>query len=219
MAEEFGFGKDSLGIDVGLGLAETGRHFTAFQVEKWDIDQIQWTLDRDYQGRRIIGWGEEPTPQQFREQGCLPFETYLKEDCNLITDVGWQNIMGGVAGTTPTKFVNATTGRIGLGTSATAVAYTDTALGAIGALTTANWKVINAVPTVGSTHALGLIIAAQFATTEANGVAIAEFAADLGTASTLSVSAVGGLFSHGNATPGTKTAAQTWNATITYTWA
>jgi hypothetical protein len=126
--------------------------------------------------------------------------------------------MGGIAGTTPTKFVNATTGRIGLGTSATAVTYTDTALNAIGALTTANWKVINAVPTVGSTHTAGLILSAQFATTEANNVAIQEFAADLGTASTLSTAAVGGLFSHGNATPGTKTSAQTWNATITYTW-
>jgi hypothetical protein len=62
------------------------------------------------------------------------------------------------------------------------------------------------------------VIAAQFATGEANGTAIAEFGADLGTTSTLSTAAVGGLFSHGNASPGTKTSAQTWNTTITYTW-
>ena len=61
-------------------------------------------------------------------------------------------------------------------------------------------------------------LAAQFATGEANGVAIQEFGLDYGTTSTLSVSAVGGLFSHGNATPGTKTSAQTWNATVTITW-
>jgi hypothetical protein len=214
MVNEFGMGHDNLGIDVGLGLAETGRHRTTFQVEKWDIDQIDWV-----RGRMPHRPGWEPQAQHFDRLRVKPFEVYVKEDANLITDVGWQNLMGGVAGTTPTKFVNATTGRIGLGTSATAVAYTDTALGAIGALTTANWKVINAVPTVGSTHTAGLILAAQFATAEANGVAIAEFATDLGTASTLSTAAVGGLFSHGNATPGTKTAAQTWNATVTITWA
>jgi hypothetical protein len=218
MADEQGSGRARLEIGVLTGIAEHGGHRTDFQVEKWDTDQLRWTLSRDYDGQRLIARDAEPDAADFARLGCKPFETYLKEDCNLITDVGWQNIMGGIAGTTPTKFVNATTGRIGLGTSATAVAYTDTALGAIGALTTANWKVINAVPTVGSTHTAGLILAAQFGTTEANNVAIQEFAADLGTASTLSTAAVGGLFSHGNATPGTKTSAQTWNATITYTW-
>lgn len=218
MARDRGFGTDSFGISAGVGLIETGRHETQFKVEKWDIDQVGWVKQRDYQDRRIIFPDQEPDARHFRAYHCLPFGTYVKEDCNLITDAGWQYIMNGFAGSSVTKFVNATTGRIGLGTSATVVAYADTALGAIGALTTANWKVINAVPTVGSTHALGLVLAATFALNEANGVAIQEFATDLGTTSTLSAAAVTTLVTHGNATPGTKTAAQTWNATVTITW-
>lgn len=218
MAQDHGEGSDRLSIGVGLGVAEHGRHRTQFRVEKWDTDQIAWAARRDYDGQRLIRVGVEPVAADFRRLKVSPFELYELEDANLITDVGWQNIMGGIAGTTPTKFVNAVTGRIGLGTSATAAAYTDTALGAIGTLTTANWKVINAVPTVGSTHSAGLILAAQFGTTEANTAAIAEFATDLGTTSTLSTAAVGGLFSHGNASPGTKTSAQTWNTTVTITW-
>lgn len=218
MSQEQGGGSDRLLIGVGAGIRETARHYTAFGVEKWDSDQIDWTRGRDYDGERLIKPGAELVAADFRRNRVTPYEVYRKEDCNLITDVGWQNIMGGIAGTTPTKFVNGTTGRIGLGVTGTAPTYTDTALASIGALTTANWKVINAVPTVGSTHTAGLILAAQFGTTEANGVAIAEFALDLGTTSTLSTAAVGGLFSHGLASPGTKTSAQTWNATVTITW-
>lgn len=214
MSLDHGHAGDSLSFGVGTAIIESGRHRTQFQVEKWDADQISWSVKRN----RSWNPAREPAAIDFAALGVKPYEVYQLEDANLITDVGWQNLMGGVAGTTPTKFVNATTGRIGLGTSATAVTYTDTALGSIGALTTANWKVINAVPTVGSTHTAGLILAAQFGTTEANGTAIAEFALDLGTTSTLSVSAVGGLFSHGNASPGTKTSAQTWNATVTIAW-
>jgi hypothetical protein len=213
MAQERGSGLDRFGIRAGVGILESGRHETQFKVDKWDIDQVDWV--RGKLGYEDI---EEPNSRYFRQFGVSPFETYVKEDCNLITDLGWQMLMNGVAGSAVTKFVNATTGRIGLGTSGTAVAYTDTALGAIGALTTANWKVINAVPTVGSTHGAGLVLSATFALAEANGVAIAEFATDIGTASTLSTAAVGTFFSHGNATPGTKTASQTWNATVTITW-
>lgn len=215
MIPDHGRAGDAMSVGVLAGLADSGRHATLFRVEKWDSDQAGWTRRRLGPGR-APGW--EPTSREFAAARVAPFEVYEKPDANLITDVGWQNIMGGFAGTTPTKFVNATTGRIGLGTSATTAAYTDTALGAIGALTTANWKVINAVPTVGSTHTAGLILAASFGLTEANGVAIAEFATDLGTTSTLSTAAVGGLFSHGNASPGTKTSAQTWNVTVTITW-
>jgi hypothetical protein len=212
---DHGEGRDSLAIGVGLGFAETGGHSTRFTVEKWDKDQVDWTRRRlDRSGHRPL-W--EPSKADFEAVRVRPFDIYDKEDCNLITDVGWAYIMNGFAGSSVTKFVNATTGRIGLGVSATAVAYADTALNSIGALTTANWKVINAVPTVGN-HSTGLILAAQFGLTEANGVSIQEFGTDLGTTSTLATTAVGGLVTHGNATPGTKTSSQTWNATVTITW-
>jgi hypothetical protein len=219
MASERGRGSDVFGVGVGTGVIETGRHHTAFSVEKWDLDQIAWVTSRDYDDLRNLARGAEPVAANFREHRCSPYETYVKEDCNLILDTGWQYIMNGFAGSAVTKFVNATTGRIGLGTSATAVAYADTALNAIGALTSHNWEVINAVPTVGASHTAGLVLAAQFPTGDANGVAIQEFGSDLGTVATLSVTPVGTFVSHGNATPGTKTSAQTWNATLTITWA
>jgi hypothetical protein len=220
MAQEFGFGKDALSITAGVAIAEHGRHWTNFQVEKWDTDQIEWTRAKDYDDRRLIKPGAEPVAREFRIYRCMPFETYLKEDANLITNAGWVNIMGGIAGTTPTKFVNATSGRIGLGVSATAVVATDTALGSVAGLSANNWKVINAVPTIGSGTGAGngLILAAQFITTDANGAAIAEFAVDMGTTNTNLVTAQGTFFSHGLASPGTKTSAQTWNATVTYQW-
>jgi len=217
MANEYGSAVERIGIDVGLGVREAGRHQTDFRVEKWDLDQISWTA---YKNQRDLKFnpGQEPDQHWFRAFGCAPDSVYFKEDCNLITDLGWQYIMNGFAGAGITKFVNATNGRIGLGTDATVAAYGDTHLTAIGALTNANWELINAVPTVGATHTAGLVLAAQFPTTDANGVAIQEFATDLGTVATLSTAAVGVFVTHGNATPGTKTAAQTWNATVTITW-
>lgn len=217
MAQEHGGGSDLFGVSVGTGIMETGKHSTLFRVEKWDQDQIGYVLKRNARDP-VFNPCLEPVAKHFRAFKVKPFDVYELPDANLITSAGWQYIMNGFAGSGITKFVNATTGRIGLGTSATAVAIGDTALGSIGALTIANWKVINAVPTVGATGAAGLILAAQFGTTEANGTAIAEFGTDLGTTSTLSTAAVTTLVTHGNASPGTKTSAQTWNTTCTITW-
>jgi hypothetical protein len=219
MASDHGKAAERLGIGVGISAIETGRHSTSFRVQKWDLDQIEWVQIRDYDDGRWLRPGQEPNQHHFREYRCRPFETYYKEDCNLVLDTGWQMIMNGIAGTPPTHvFTNGSYGRIGLGTSGTAVAYTDSALGSYGSLTTHNWEVINAVPTVGSTHTAGLVLAAQFPTGDANGTAIAEFGTDLGTAAALTVTPTAPFVTHGNASPGTKTAAQTWNATVTITW-
>lgn len=216
MAIERGSGNDSLNIGVGLGIMEKGHHWTNFQVEKWDTDQIKWTQRKDYDGQRLIRRGVEPVALDFKRLKCKPFETYLKEDANLITNAGWVFMVNGIAGSGVTKFNNGTVGRIGLGTSATAVTAADTNLNSVGALTANNWKVINAVPTVGAGGTAALIVAAQFITTDANGVAIAEFAVDSGTTNTNVVTGVAPMLSHGNASPGSKTSAQTWNATVTY---
>jgi hypothetical protein len=210
-----GKGQDSMHITSDTYLHETGGHETTLTVEKFDIDQVRWV-----QNKFVIPYDVDPHINRFKNLNIKPFETYRKDNCNLILNAGWVNLMNAIAGTTPTKFVNNTTGRIGLGTSATAVAYTDVALGAIGALTTANWEVINAVPTIGSGSGAGngLILAATFPLNAANGVAIAEFGVDFGTAATLSAAAVGGFFSHGNASPGTKTSSQVWNVIVTYQW-
>lgn len=216
MAIEHGQGADRLSIGVGLGMAETGRHRTDFRVEKWDTDQIHWTRRKDYDGQRLIRPRVEPVALDFKRLHCLPFETYLAEDANEILDTGWVMLMNGIAGSAVTKFANAAVGRIGGGISATALAYTQTDLQAATGAANRQWELINAVPTVGSTHTAGLILAAQFPTTDGNFV-WAEFGVDSGTASGTAAS-VAPMFSRGLASPGTKTSAQTWNATVTVTW-
>jgi len=217
MAQEHGQGRDSFAVMAGVGLLEAGGHRTNFQVEKWDLDQIAWAKRKDYDDLRLIGFGtSEPTPEDFRRLGCKPFETFLEEDCNLILDAGWQMMMNGVAGSAVTKFSNGAVGRIGGGDTATAAAYTQTDLAAATGSTHRQWELINAVPTVGSTHTAGLIVAAQFPTTDGN-FAWAEFGFDSGTAAGTGAS-VAPMFSRGVSSPGTKTSAQTWNATITFTW-
>jgi hypothetical protein len=207
---------DQLGIDVSLGMRESGGHRTDFLVEKWDADQIAWVTRKDEDDLRLVRPGQEPAARHFREYRCLPFETYLLEDANLILDAGWQMMMNGIAGSAVTKFSNGAVGRIGGGISATAATYVQTDLQAATGAANRQWELINAVPTVGSTHTAGLVLAAQFPTTDGN-FAWAEFGVDSGTAGGTGAS-VAPMFSRGTASPGTKTSAQTWNATVTATW-
>src|SRR5262249_35968105 len=150
----------------------------------------------------------EPIAADFRRENCKPFERFLEEDCNIIVDTGWVMLMNGVAGSAVTKFAT-NQGRIGGGISSTATAYTQTDLQAATGSANRQWEPINAPPTVGSTHTAGLIVAAQFPTTDGN-FAWAEFGLDSGTTAGTAAS-VTPLFSRGLASPGTKTSAQTWN--------
>lgn len=216
MASDQGYAAERLAIGVGTGMLETGRHRTQFTVEKWDTDQIRWVSSRDYDGLRLLRPGKEPSASLFRAYRCAPFDTYVAEDANLVVDTGWQFMMNGIAGSAVTKFSNGAVGRIGGGISATAAAYTHTDLQAATGAANRQWEVINAVPTVGATHTAGLVLAAQFPTTDGN-FAWAEFGVDSGTTATTTAS-VAPMYSRGTASPGTKTSAQTWNATVTVTW-
>jgi hypothetical protein len=215
-ASEQGTGRERLGISVGTQFIETGRHSTAFTVEKWDRDQIHWAVSKDYDGLRLLSPGAEPTAVHFRTYRCLPFETFTEEDCNLIVSGGWQYIMNGIAGSAIQKFTNGTRGRIGGGDTGGATAVGDSDMKAAINASNRRWEVINAIPTVGASGAAGLILAAQFGTAVGN-FAWAEFATDNGTAGGADAAAAP-MISRGVATPGTKTAAQTWNATVTITW-
>jgi hypothetical protein len=215
MTNEVGRAADAFGVSVGLGNVEYGRHYTQLKVDKWDVDQISWIQRKDYDDRRMLLRGQEPDALVFMAYRCLPFETFIEEDCNLIVDAGWQMLMNGIAGSAVTKFASGT-GRIGGGITGTAAAYTNTDLLATTGAANRQWEVLNAVPTVGSTHTAGLVVAATFPTTDGN-FAWAEFGLDSGTTAGTGAS-VAVFFSRGVASPGTKTSAQTWNATITYTW-
>lgn len=215
MALDRGGATSRLSIDAGVGLMETGTHHTLFQVEKWDTDQIEYALRKlDLDAPPSF----EPEARHFSQLGVKPFETYSHYDTRFVLDTGWVMMMNGVAGSAVTKF-SGTVGRIGLGTSATAVTHADTALGSIGTLTGNNWRVLSSTPTVGGTGAAGIIFAATFQTGDANTAAIAEFGVDQGTVAALTVTPTAVFFEHGNASPGTKTSSQTWNVTVTITWA
>lgn len=213
-AFDHGSGRDTLHIGVGLEFRESGGHSTHFHVDKWDTDQLDYARRKLDRIMHRPDW--EPSASELIALGVLPFETYDRANANLITDAGWQMLMNGVAGSAVTKFANASVGRIGLGDTGTAAAYTDTDMGATTGSTHRQWELINAVPTVGSTHTAGLILAAQFPTTDGN-FAVAEFALDSGTSGGTGAS-VAPFFSHGIASPGTKTSSQTWNTTLTITW-
>lgn len=220
--QDIGSGRDGIGFDAGVILEERGRVKTNFKIEKWDLDQVRWVSQREHGDLGFAApWGE-PDASAFRAYNVRPFETKEWYDVNLITDAGWVMMMDGIGGSAVTKF-SATVGRIGLGTVAagTAAAYTDTALGAIGSLTTHNWELCGAAPTIGSTHAAGMSFAATFPTGDANGVAITEFAVDSGTAAALTASGTAPMMNHSiiaSGSYGTKTSAQVWNATVTFTW-
>jgi hypothetical protein len=210
MAADRGQGLDTMAVGVLTRSQETGGHRTQFRADKWDADQIAWARRRLDIPRRI-----EPSVKSFRELKLRPFETYLKEDCNLILDAGWQLLMNGLAGTAITKF-SSTVGRIGGGISATANAYTFTDMQAATGAANRQWELVSSTPTVGATHTAGLIFAATFPTTDGN-FAWAEFAVDQGTAAG-TAAAVAVCLLRGTASPGTKTAAQTWNVTVTIGW-
>jgi len=210
MAADRGQGLDTMSVGVLTHARETGGHRTQFRADKWDADQVAWARRRLDIPRRI-----EPSAKSFRELKLRPFETYLKEDCNLILDAGWQLLMNGLAGSAITKF-SSTVGRIGGGISATANAYTFTDMQAATGAANRQWELVSSTPTVGATHITGLIFAATFPTTDGN-FAWAEFAVDQGTAGGTGA-AVATCLLRGTASPGTKTSAQTWNVTVTIGW-
>lgn len=214
MSIERGHGSDRLAIDVGLGFRETGRHSTSFTVEKWDVDQIKFARHKNNRDL-LFNPAMEPDAAWFRAMRVGPYEVHHDEDCNLILDAGWQLLMNGLAGSSITKF-SATVGRIGGGITNTAAAYTQTDLQAATGAANRQWELVSSTPTVGSTHTAGLVFAATFPTTDGN-FAWAEFGVDQGTAGGTGAS-VATMLSRGVSSPGTKTSAQTWNATVTITW-
>jgi hypothetical protein len=213
MAQDRGAGQESFGLSVSTGAVETGRHSTLFRVEKWDIDQVRWTSRRTDRDFCLRG---EPDARHFAYYGVKPFEVYEKPNANLILNAGWQMLMNGIAGSSVTKFASGSVGRIGGGISSTAAAYTQTDLQAATGTGNRQWEVINAAPVVGTTYSAGLVLAAQFPTTDGN-FAWAEFGFDSGTSAGTGASTAP-MLSRGTASPGTKTSSQTWNTTLTITW-
>ena len=119
---------------IGVGAASPMRELavvqTSFEVQRWDGDQTRWIT-----GKYADEWGGLPphpdfafTPRHFGTYKVAPYSVTREDNCNAIVQQGWVWLLGGVAGTTMSTKFSATNGRIGVGTSTTAVAWGQTYL-------------------------------------------------------------------------------------------
>jgi hypothetical protein len=209
MSIDKGRGADLMGVAATAPMAESGRERTFLFVEKWDDDQTAWV-------HRKLDIPAEVTirGQHFRALKVDPYATHTYFG-NLITQAGWGQLFKAVTVGSPTLF-SATVGRIGVGTSTSAAASTDTALLSVASMTGNNWKLCGAGPTVTSAATPSTVVfTATFGATDAVG-AWNEFAIDQGTASAgPTVTATAPMMNHStNIGAGTK-AGGTWTATAT----
>lgn len=183
-------------------MRESGGHRTFLFVDKWDDDQASWVTRKS----GIV----EPQAADFDRLKVKPYASIVHEDCNLITDAGWNLLMKNSGGTPGTLF-SASVGRIAIGSGTTPVSYTDTDITGPNKF----YKLFATAPTVGSTHTAGLVFSATFGATQAN-YAWQEFGTDQGVSDGTTVTAV--FFNHGIANNGTKVNGNVWSATETITW-
>src|SRR5258708_5582636 len=211
-AGDHGSGSDRLGVRPGVALADGGGPRTIFQIDRWDLDQTQG-------GARKSGI-VVPQARHFPPLKVAPVPATPDGACNLITNAGWNLLLKShtllSADAAATVFFDATHGRIGVGSSATAPTYADTALTSIAGFTGNNWILCGALPTVTSS-ARTAIFTATFGTADGNGTWL-EFAIDQGTASAASVASTAPMLNHGLLTTSTKNNTQTWAATATLTF-
>jgi len=198
---------------------------TSMTIEKWDEDQTRWALEKllGPDPSRIMTRGNfTVSPEAFRELHVTPSGTWTQENCNNVVQGGWVALLGGVAGTSITTKFSASAGRIGVGTSSTAVSYAQTYLqGDTGSSsTTSYYQLVSSSPTIatGSTPPT-LTFTSTFGTGVAN-FAWNEFGTDNYTASGVYLNGLGGttiFFNRGVPAGGmgTKASGQTWTATET----
>jgi hypothetical protein len=213
---------ERIGIAAGTPLHETVTVQTRFEVQRWDAEQTGW-LTRKFER----DWGSLPsrpdfafTPQHFGQYGVEPYSATREEDCNLIVQAGWVALLGGVAGTTITNKFSATNARIGVGTSSTAAAFSQTALqgDSGGSSTTSYYQLVSGSPVISTSSAPAtLVFSASFGTGVAN-FSWNEFGTDNYTASGVTATGLGAgviFFNRGVSAQGTKASGQTWTATET----
>jgi hypothetical protein len=218
MGNDISSGNARLAVSVEAPHREYAGVRTDFMVERWDEDQTRW-LHRTL--KLAYGAGcPEPVKADFLRHSIKPYETTIEENCNLIVVAGWAALLGGVAGTTITNKFSATQGRIGVGTSSTAAASSQTTLvgDTGGASTTSYFQLCGAGPTL-STAATPctMVFTATFGTGNAN-FAWNEFGTDNWNASGVTATGLGAnevFFNRGVSAQGTKASGQTWTATET----
>ena len=132
----------------------------------------------------------------------------------MILQAGWVALLGGIAGTSITTKFSSTVGRIGVGDSNTAAAYTQTDLQAA---TNKYYQLVSGTPVITtSSTPPTLVFSASFGTGVAN-YQWQEFITDEGTASNTGP-VVATCLNRGVSNQGTKASGQTWTATETISW-
>jgi hypothetical protein len=187
---------------------------TSLLILKWDAEQTEWVARKaDRDSLRVVreSGNIHIEPHVFAHYGVEPAEVFQQDNVNMILQAGWVALLGGIAGTSITTKWSASVGRIGVGDSSTAAAYTQTDLQAA---TNKYYQLCGSAPTIstGSTPPT-LVFTATFGTGVAN-YAWNEFVTDEGTASN-ATAAVAVCLNRGVATMGTKASGQTWTATET----
>jgi hypothetical protein len=196
---------------------------TSLLIRKWDRDAAEFVLGReDRAALALLKRGRNVTihPETFARHKVEPYETWQRDNVNNVLQAGWVALLGGIAGTSITNKFSATNGRIGVGTSSTAVSYTQTNLQGDtgGSSTTSYYKLVSGAPTIatGSSPA-SLTFVSAFGTAVAN-FAWNEFGTDNYTADGVTTTGLGAgviFFNRGVVTMGTKASGQTWTATET----
>lgn len=170
---------------------------TQWTVEKWNLDQIQWA-----QSKNPFWTRKEPGSVRMRQLGLMPDET-VEIAGNLALNEGITEVWKLVGGITATAYSNANA-RIGVGTSTTAEAATQT-----GVITAAVYKAMNA--SYPSVSAQTITFQSDFGTADAN-QAWAEWEVDNGATALKSLNRkVQAL--------GTKPSTQTWTMSASLTLA
>jgi hypothetical protein len=191
---------------------------TTFHVERWDADQVDWTLGRmGIPGR----WHQQDnvtlSPGDFARHGVAPYKVTHDVNCNMLVQAGWVALLGGIAGTSVTNKFSATYGRIGVGTVSTAAAYSDTKLGGDtgSGSTTSYYMLCGAAPAIATASTPPtLTFTASFGTGVAN-FAWNEFGTDNYSASGATTQSLSNVIfvNHGISAQGTKLSGQIWAAT------
>lgn len=197
---------------------------TSLLIRKWDPEQTLWTLQREEAGQALawlkLGADVSVPPETFARHGVEPAEVWRGDHLNNVVQAGWVALLGGIAGTSVTNKFGAANGRIGAGTSSTAVTYTQTALvgDTGGSSTTSYYQLVSGAPVITtSSTPPTLVFTATFGTAVAN-FTWAEFGTDNFTTSSVTATTFGAsfiFFNRGLATMGTKASGATWVVTET----
>jgi hypothetical protein len=196
---------------------------TSLLIRKWDEDAVRYVLrkaDRDALALLDRGQSVRVLPETFAKYRVEPYETWQRDNVNNVLQAGWVALLGSIAGTSITNKFSATNGRIGVGTSTTAVSYTQTYLQGDtgGSSTTSYYQLVSSAPTISTASSPPtLVFTSAFGTGNAN-FAWNEFGTDNYTASGVTTQSLGGsyiFFNRGQVAMGTKVSGQTWTATET----